>query len=577
MRVSKFYQEGPVLGNTYASDVFLQSCLRRLLGRDTMPDVDADLRRFGQRVVTDVLAMGCDAERNEPQLVPYDPWGRRVDQIVVARGWRDLRRVAAEEGLVALGYERRLGGRSRIHQLAKLYLFHPSSAIFSCPLAMTDGAARLIELLGDDELRSDAYRRLTSRDPAVFWTSGQWMTERPGGSDLAESETIARREEGTWRLYGDKWFTSAVDADVAMTLARIVDDRGETLPGSRGLSLFYLELHRPGASQLNGIEIKRLKDKLGTRALPTAELTLDGTEARLVGKPGAGVKSIANLFNVTRIYNAVCAAGFMRRGLDLARDYAGRRRAFGRALADQPLHVETLAALEVEAAAALLFVFRVAELMGMVECREATAEETALLRLLTPLVKLYTAKQSVAVVSEVVECFGGAGYMEDLPIAGLLRDTQVLSIWEGTTNVLALDALRAIAKEQAFHPFIADARSRIEAAAAGRRELTAEVRNVRDAVGRIESHAMDAPSHGLEFVQAGARAFAYSIARTYMAALLLDHAAWSLNVEGDALWVEAARRWCAQNLAPLLSAGEERRRLSRELALGLVPERETRS
>lgn len=571
MVVSKFFQDGPVLGNPYTSDHFLRSCLRRLLGPDGAGEVDSELTRFGQRVSTDVMAMGEDAERNEPQLVQYDPWGRRVDRIVVSRGWNDLRRVSAEEGLVAIGYERRMGAKSRVHQLAKLYLFHPSSAVYSCPLAMTDGAARLIELLGDDDLRSGAFRRLTSRDPGTFWTSGQWMTERPGGSDLAESETIARREGETWRLYGDKWFTSAVDADMAMTLARIVDDTGEVQGGSRGLSLFALELRRSDG-RLAGIEIKRLKDKLGTRALPTAELTLDGVEARLVGAPGAGVRNIANLFNVTRIYNAVCAAGFMRRGLDLARDYARRRRAFGRVLSDQPLHIETLAWLEIESAAALLLVLRVAELMGKVECGTATRDETATLRLLTPLAKLYTAKQAVAVVSEVVESFGGAGYVEDLPISGLLRDTQVLSIWEGTTNVLALDALRAITKEGAFAPLMADSRTMLDGAASSLREMAGEILRAREALQRIESYAGRAPTNGPEFIQAGARAFAYSLARTYMAALAINHAAWARTVEGDGIWLEFARRWCAQDLTPLISPGEEWRLASRAVALGLVPE-----
>lgn len=572
MVVSQFFQDGPVLGNPYTSDHLLRSCLRRLLGPSGAGEVDSDLARFGHRVASDVLAMGEDAERNEPQLVQYDAWGRRVDRVVVSRGWNELRRVSAEEGLVAIGYERRMGAKSRVHQLAKLYLFHPSSAVYSCPLAMTDGAARLIELLGDDCLRSGAFRRLTSRDPGTFWTSGQWMTERPGGSDLAESETIARREGKTWRLYGDKWFTSAVDADMAMTLARIIDDNtGQAPPGSRGLSLFALELRRSDG-RLDGIQINRLKDKLGTRALPTAELTLDGVEARLVGAPGAGVRNIANLFNVTRIYNAICAAGFMRRGLDLARDYARRRHAFGRVLSDLPLHIETLAGLEIEAGAALLLVMRVAELMGKAECGTASPDEMATLRLLTPLAKLYTAKQAVSVVSEVVECFGGAGYVEDLPIGGLMRDTQVLSIWEGTTNVLALDALRAITKEGALAPLMADARMMLEGAASSAPEMAGEILRAREALQRIESYAGRASVNGPEFIQAGARGFAYSLARTYMAALTINHAAWARTVEGDGIWVEFARRWCTQDLTPLISPGEDWRMTSRSMALGLVPE-----
>lgn len=314
--------------------------------------------------------MAADAERNAPRLVSFDPWGRRIDRIEVAEGWKRLEAVAAEEGLVATGYERRHGPLSRVVQFAKLYLFTPSSAIFTCPLAMTDGAARLIEVHGDADLRQRVLPRLLSRDPVVFWTSGQWMTERTGGSDVGTSETIARRDGEAWRLFGDKWFTSAATSPMAMTLARI-EEGGRSMPGSRGLSLFYLETVGSDGGP-NGIRVHRLKDKLGTKALPTAELTLDGTIACLVGVPGAGVKQISTLFNVTRIYNAVSAVSLMRRGIALTRDWARRRSAFGKRLSEQPLFLETVAALEVELHAAFHLTFHLVRLMGKVECGDAT-------------------------------------------------------------------------------------------------------------------------------------------------------------------------------------------------------------
>src|SRR5262249_39306737 len=160
------------------------------------------------------------------------------------------------------------------------------------------------------------------------------------------------------------------------------------------------------------------------------------------------------LLNITRSYNACCAVGFMRRGIALARDYARKRRVFGQRLADQALHLETLAALQVEYEAAFHLTFHLAELMGEEELGEAPAGETAVLRLLTPVVKLYTARQAIALASEVLEAFGGAGYVEDTGLPRLLRDAQVLSIWEGTTNVLSLDTLRAIEKDGAFEPFL---------------------------------------------------------------------------------------------------------------------------
>jgi putative acyl-CoA dehydrogenase len=542
--MSGFYQQGPELTNPYEGDALLRAYLQRVLPSEMLQQIEPDLRAFGVRVIGDIRQMAQDAEAHEPRLVPYDPWGRRVDQIRVSSGWRGLDRVSAEEGLVAIGYERRFGALSRVYQFAKLYLFHPSSAVYSCPLAMTDGAARCIELFGDAQLREGAYRHLTSRDPEQFWTSGQWMTERSGGSDVGQSETIARGDPGAgFRLYGSKWFTSATTSQMAMTLARIEQPDGSMVPGSRGLSLFYLETHAADGG-LNAIRVHRLKDKLGTRALPTAELTLDGTPARLVGQAGRGVPNISALFNVTRIYNAVCAIAAMRRGLALAIDYATRRRAFGRSLSEHRLHRETLARHQVELGAALQLAFRAAELMGRDECGEADDGERRELRLLTPLVKLFTAKQSVRAVSEVVESFGGAGYVEDTGIPQLLRDTQVLSIWEGTTNVLALDALRAIRRECALEPFLAAVERRATRADAD--PFASQAALIREAAQRLRRYA----GEGCETLdlQAKARMLADGLARTYAASLLLEQARWAIETGGQHGPI-LLRRWCS---APLV-------------------------
>lgn len=197
-----FFQNAPRLENQYDDDWLLRSYLERMIAPEDRVGVASDLSRFADRLLSDIAAMADDAEAHPPRLVQFDPWGRRIDQIELARGWQELETVSAEEGLVAIAYERSLGPASRIHQFAKLYLFNPSSAVFSCPLAMADGAARLIEVLGDDALKQNAFARLTTRDPKRFWTSGQWMTERTGGSDVGISETIARPDGDHYRLYG---------------------------------------------------------------------------------------------------------------------------------------------------------------------------------------------------------------------------------------------------------------------------------------------------------------------------------------------------------------------------------------
>ena len=444
-----FHQRPPTLSNTFRSDESLKRVLRKYLAPDSLSAIEKHLDHVGQLASTRWLEWSREAEANEPELIAFDPWGCRIDRIRTSSGWKNLEAAAATEGIVASGYERKYGDRSRIYQAALLYLFHPSSAFVSCPLAMTDGAARAIELYGDDQLKKGAFIHLTSREPSKFWTSGQWMTEKTGGSDVSGTSTIATRRENAndgfdWELDGLKWFTSATTSQMAMLLARPAGAEA----GSRGLSLFYTEL-RDSEDRLKNIEILRLKEKLGTRALPTAELRLKGTPARLVGGEGSGVRKIASLFNITRVYNSICATAHLRRALDLARSYSHVREAFGKKLSDHPLHVATLATIEDEYAKCLDLTFYVAHLLGKEDCGTASEDETILLRALTPIVKLFTAKRCVEGVSEVVESFGGAGYVEDTGIPILLRDAQVFSIWEGTTNVLSLDFLRALEKENA--------------------------------------------------------------------------------------------------------------------------------
>ena len=551
--MTDFIQQSPQLGNQYDDDVVLRSYLRQKLPPEVLADVEPDLRRLGQRAVTDILALGEEAERSPPRHMPYDAWGKRVDLIETSEAWRELDRISAAEGIVATAYERTHGILSRIHQFARLYLFAPSSALYSCPLAMTDGAARFFEVHGDESTRS-VFAHLTSRDPRQFWTSGQWMTERSGGSDVASTSTIAKCESGDdYRLYGLKWFTSATTSQIAITLARIEG----APPGGGGLSVFLVTM-RDREGMLRNIRVERLKDKLGTRALPTAELTLEGTPARLVGGAGDGIRKISTLFNVTRVYNAVAAVAGMRRALALATEYAKRRTAFGRPLIEQPLHVETLADLALQFRAAFSLAFRVVELLGKEECSAATDSELKLLRLLIPVAKLYTAKQAVAIASEVVESFGGAGYVEDTGIPRLLRDAQVLPIWEGTTNVLSLDVLRAIHRAGAVGVWQDDVRSRLDKISSP--ELGSCSERVSEAVKRISAAAKDSPTGDEDYQQAGARALSYAIARTEAATLLLEQT----NAQDRAALV-AAQRWCTRDLARLVEVDTAHRADSRQL------------
>ncbi|XP_066056054.1 acyl-CoA dehydrogenase family member 11-like isoform X2 [Chamaea fasciata] len=544
------FQEQPETGNQYLEDTLLRSYLKTHLPPKVLEEVHRDLERFGNRLLTKIQPLSWECEQNPPVFRQYDAWGQRVDHIHTCSAWRRMKEISAEEGLIAEAYEKRYSNWSRLYQAVKLYLFSSSSGGFSCPLAMTDGAAKVIESLGIPGSLKNAFDRLTSRDPKKFWTSGQWMTERRGGSDVANgTETVARKQpDGTYRLYGFKWFTSAADSDMALTLARIADAEGQCTQGSRGLSLFFLRV-RDEEGNLNSIQVQRLKDKLGTRQMATAELWLQGARAELISAEGRGVAAISNMLNITRIHNVIGAVANMRRMVSLSRNYARKRVAFGKLLKDHPLHMQTIARLEVQVRGAFLLLMEIVRLLGLAETNLASEQEQLLLRLLIPVAKLYTGKQASAVAVEAMESFGGQGYMEDTGLPVILRDTLVLSIWEGTTNILSLDVLRSLAKSQGqvMAVFLSTVQKKLELAS-GTEELSPAVQRTREAIGSLRQFMADAGSEQALTMELAARDFSYSLARIYTGALLMEHAA---RPDASRTDVCAALRWCNQELCPV--------------------------
>jgi acyl-CoA dehydrogenase len=534
-----FFQEGPSLGNQFTDDTVLRSYLERALPPDMRAAAEPELAELGELSGGRLHAQSLAERKLEPILTQWDAWGRRVDTIELVPLWKEMANIAAKHGLVATAYEKKHGDRSRTVMFAKNYIVDSSTGTYSCPLAMTDGAAKTLLSLGNQALIERAVPHLVSRDPKTAWTSGQWMTERTGGSDVAISETVARPEPGTGqhRLYGTKWFTSAATSEMTLTLARPEGNPS----GGHGLALFYVET-RDAAGALNGIQVNRLKDKLGTRMVPTAELTLDGALATPIAGLTDGIKNITPMLTVTRTWNAIGAVAGMRRALALARDYAKKRVAFGAPLSQKPLHVDTLAGLEAEYEGGFHIAFRTVELLGKEEGGTATEDDLRLLRFLTPIVKLLTARQTVALASEVLESFGGAGYIEDTGLPRILRDAQVLSIWEGTTNVLSLDVLRVLGRSGSLEPIVREVRTRVERA--------------NEPVGHVALRALDhagawlevARGKGLPALEEGARRLAMTLGRSLELALLVDHGAWERAHGKGTRTLAAARRFARHGL-----------------------------
>jgi acyl-CoA dehydrogenase len=541
-----FVQAPPQLGNQYHDDDVLRGFLRRVLPLETLAAIGNDLDAIGD-YAAQAWTLARQRSATEPTLTTWDAWGQRIDRIELTPAWRDAKIIAARYGLVAAGHYSAHGEHARVHQFAMVYLFHNASEFYSCPLAMTDGAATVIKASANSGLIERALPHYFSRDPAQNWISGQWMTETSGGSDIGGTETSAREIDGQWYLSGRKWFTSAVHANTALVLARPAGNADS----ADGLALFYIE-PRSADGRWHGIEIDKLKRKLGTLELPTAEIHLHDTPATLVGEKRNGVRAVAPMLNVTRTWNAICALATMRRGIALARDYAQRRSVFGRALIDQPLHRDTLAGMQAEFEGCFQLTFFLSELLGRVQANVGKPDDVLLLRLLTPIVKLWTGKQAVTIASEACECFGGAGYLEDSGIPQLLRDAQVFSIWEGTSNVLALDFLRALQSPESLRVLLEAQQQWLDESIAD--ELAGCVQEARNTMLKNTDWIRESLQGLRESLEAGARRAAIGIARSLALALLVRHAAWALSTENDPRPAAAARRFSAYGLANTVPA-----------------------
>lgn len=416
-----------------ASPHFRELCKRKL-GEGAFERVQPLLADMGKRAAFEVAPLAAIADQEQPRLVTHDARGERIDRVDYHPAYLEMEQIAYGSGMVAMKYGDAPDPDAAFTGFALGYLFAMAEMGLYCPLCMTDGVARVVTRHGTREQIERVVPRLASRDVDTFWTGGMFLTERAGGSDVGANETIARRDaDGTWRLSGHKWFCSNVDAEAVLVTAR--PEGAES--GTRGLRTFLLL-----TADNPGVRIERLKEKLGVRSMPTGEVTLDDAPAEEIG----GFAAIAEMMNLSRLYNSVAAVAVMGRAIHEARWYIERRKAFGRPVIDFPLAAETLAQLESDHHGALTMTFEAVDALRRADAGDEAAAH--LLRILIPIVKAYTGKLAVACVSEAMELIGGNGYIEESPMPRLLRDAQVLPICEGTTNILVLDALRVARKER---------------------------------------------------------------------------------------------------------------------------------
>ena len=424
--------------NFYRIDAGLQQLLPLYLDAATLAHLTPYFDRLGALAGGRLDELAALADRHPPLLHPRDRLGRDEDWIEYHPAYREMERIAfGEFQFHAMSHRGALGLGGPMPPVAKYafqYLFVQGEFGLMCPISLTDTAIHLIRKYADARLKQDLLPRMLAEDPADLWKGAQFITERAGGSDVGALETLARHERGEWRLYGDKWFCSHADAEVALLLARPEGAPG----GTRGLALFAIT-RRLADGRRNAYRILRLKEKLGTRSMASGEIKLEGATAYPLGGIENGLKKMLDQVNLSRLSHGVRAAAMMRRCLNEALAAAAGRRAFGRAVIEQPLMRRQLMKLVVPTEQALSMVLFAAEAMG--------AGDETLLRVLTPLVKFRACRDNVAVATGAMEARGGNGYIEEWVTARLVRDAQVGLLWEGTSNIIALDLLhRAVGK-----------------------------------------------------------------------------------------------------------------------------------
>ena len=447
-------------GNLWRADPAMAQLLGLHLPGPLLDHLAPHLDRLGALAGDALDALAGTADRNPPILHHRDRQGRDRQWIEKHPAYREMERIAfAEYGLAAMTHKPGvLGWPTPLPPLAKYaltFLFVQAEFGLCCPVSMTDSLTATLVRHGDPALVARYLPGLIATDLDTLTQGAMFMTEQAGGSDVGRIETVARRDGEGWRLWGEKWFCSNADAGLAMVLAR--PEGAE--PGLKGLSLFLMPRIAGDGSE-NRYRIVRLKDKLGTRDMASGEIRLEGAEAHLVGAPGRGFVQMADMINLSRLSNGVRAAGLMRRAMFEALHVARHRVAFGRPVIELPLMRRQLLKMLLPAEAARTMVFATAAAMEDADRGDEAARQR--LRILTPLLKFRACRDARRVTGDAMEVRGGCGYVEEWADARLLRDAHLGSIWEGTSNVVALDVIRAIRRSDAAAALSRDLVPRLE-------------------------------------------------------------------------------------------------------------------
>src|SRR6202521_5890969 len=447
--------------NFYRADPTLTDLLKLHLPDPLFRHIEPHLDRLGALAGGHLDECARLADRHVPVLHQRDRFGRDAQWIEYHPAYRELERAAfGEFGIHAMSLRKGIMGWPQPYPVvakhAFTFLFNQAEFGLGCPINVTDGCARLLATFGSEALKARYLDGLTQTDMEKLTQGGQFMTEKEGGSDVGTLTTSAVQDGDRWILAGEKWFCSNADAEVLMLLARPQGAVG----GTRGVGLFLMPRWLEDGSP-NHYRIVCFKDKLGTRSMASGEIKLEGAIAYAVGKLDRGFVQMAEMVNSSRLSNGVKSTALMRRAHHDAMTVAQNRVVFGSRIIDLPLARRQLMKIMLATEQALSMSFLTADALDRAEA--GSQDAAALLRILTPTLKFRATRDARKVCGDALEMRGGIGYIEEFATARLLRDAHLGSIWEGTGNIVAIDALkRAVGRHGADSALAADLHARLD-------------------------------------------------------------------------------------------------------------------
>ena len=439
----------PQFKNLFEEDSFGQKFFRHFFGKEIFEKYKSQFEAMGEAGAK-ATPFSKEADLNEPELISFDEQGLRVDKIKYHHSHQILEELSYGKGIVSKKYQSPMidKDRSYRHQLGFAigsYFAQTETGIF-CPICMTDALGYVLEKHEQSPEVKEVLKHLAAEKLKDQWQGAMFLTEIQGGSDVGANILRSEQTKDGWKIFGEKWFCSNVDAQAALVLARLPGEEGDLKHGTKGLGLFLLLRETPKENWRNW-QVNRLKSKLGVRSMASGEVVFNGAYVHLLAGFGKGFKMMAEMVNMSRLYNSVSSISIARRSLLEALYFGKARTAFGKTLSELPLWRSSYSDLVSEYVLLHTLLFQTIRALDKGECGDEASHKVA--RALTPICKAITGKFSVHASAEAMELIGGNAYIEDHILPRLMRDAQVLPIWEGTTHIQSLDLLRSLKKEGA--------------------------------------------------------------------------------------------------------------------------------